>query len=48
MSWTRELCMIFCYSELISSAESGTHDELYARKGQYFEMVQAQALERTD
>lgn len=30
------------------SAESGTHDELYALKGRYFEMVQAQALERRD
>ena len=30
------------------SAESGTHDELYAVKGRYFEMVQAQALQRTE
>jgi ATP-binding cassette, subfamily B (MDR/TAP), member 1 len=30
------------------SAESGTHDELYAMKGRYFEMVQAQALQRTE
>jgi ATP-binding cassette, subfamily B (MDR/TAP), member 1 len=33
---------------LTSSAESGTHDELYALKGRYFEMVQAQALEKRD
>jgi ATP-binding cassette subfamily B (MDR/TAP) protein 1 len=38
----------YLMTETDFSAESGTHDELYALKGRYFEMVQAQALEATE
>jgi ATP-binding cassette subfamily B (MDR/TAP) protein 1 len=38
----------YLMTETDVSAESGTHDELYALKGRYFEMVQAQALEATE
>jgi len=48
MFWIRVLCNFYIHVTADVSAESGTHDELYAMRGRYFEMVQAQALERAE